>query len=67
MAEGNEHSGKSFGGRKSYGHGGSGRPGNRGGKGFKPRGKGGYGHRDGDRDGGKGGLSLIHISEPTRP
>ena len=56
MAEGNEHSGKSFGGRKSYGHGGSGRPGNRGGKGFKPRGKGGYGHRDGDRDGGKGGF-----------
>ena len=56
MAEGNEHSGKSFGGRKSYGHGGSGRPGNRGGKGFKPRGKGGYGHRDGDREGGKGGF-----------
>ena len=56
MAEGNEHSGKSFGGRKSYGHGGSGRPGNRGGKGFKPRGKGGYGRRDGDRDGGKGGF-----------
>ena len=49
MAEGNEHSGKSFGGRKSYGHGGSGRPGNRGGKGFKPRGNGGksYGHKAG--------------------
>ncbi|MBT1171169.1 hypothetical protein [Bifidobacterium sp. SO4] len=44
MAEGNEHSGKSYGGRKSYG---DRRPGNRGGKGFKPRGKGGF-RRDGE-------------------
>ncbi len=38
--------GKSYGNHKSYG---SGRPGNRGGKGFKPRGNGGksYGHRSG--------------------
>ena len=42
MAEGNEHSGKSYGGRRGYGHGGSGRPSGRGGKGFKPRGKGGF-------------------------
>ncbi|WP_432280888.1 tetratricopeptide repeat protein [Bifidobacterium adolescentis] len=48
--------GKSYGNHKSYG---SGRPGNRGGKGFKPRGNGGksYGHRSGgfhndDRKGG---------------
>ncbi|PST49232.1 helicase [Bifidobacterium callitrichos] len=44
MAEGNERSGKSFGGRKGgYGHGGSGsgRPSGRGGRGFKPRGNGG--------------------------
>ena len=54
MAEGNEHSGKSFGGRKSYGHGGSGRPGNRGGKGFKPRGKGGFGGRKPYGKGGSG-------------
>ena len=38
MAEGNERSGKSYGGgHKGYG---DRRPGNRGGKGFKPRGKG---------------------------
>lgn len=49
-------SGKSYGNHKSYG---SGRPGNRGGKGFKPRGNGGksYGHKSGgfhndDRKGG---------------
>ena len=48
--------GKSYGNHKSYG---SGRPGNRGGKGFKPRGNGGksYGHKSGgfhndDRKGG---------------
>lgn len=48
--------GKSYGNHKSYG---SGRPGNRGGKGFKPRGNGGksYGHKsggfhNGDRKGG---------------
>ena len=47
MAEGNERSGKSFGGRKGYGHGGSGRPG----------GRGGYGKSGGfRRDGGKGGF-----------
>ena len=42
--------GKSYGNHKSYG---SGRPGNRGGKGFKPRGNGGNFHRDRDfrRDG----------------
>ena len=40
MAEGNERSGKSYGGgHKGYG---DRRPGNRGGKGFKPRGKGGF-------------------------
>ncbi|PST47489.1 helicase [Bifidobacterium callitrichos] len=67
MAEGNERSGKSFGGRKGgYGHGGSGsgRPSGRGGKGFKPRGnggksfggsRGGYG-KSGGRDGGEGGF-----------
>ncbi|KAA8815876.1 hypothetical protein EMB92_07955 [Bifidobacterium callitrichos] len=67
MAEGNERSGKSFGGRRGgYGHGGSGsgRPSGRGGKGFKPRGNGGksfggshggYG-KSGGRDGGEGGF-----------
>ena len=48
--------GKSYGNHKSYG---SGRPGNRGGKGFKPRGNGGksYGHKSGDfhNDDRKGG------------
>lgn len=51
-----ESRGKSYGNHKSYG---SGRPGNRGGKGFKPRGNGGksYGHKSGgfhndDRKGG---------------
>lgn len=51
--------GKSYGNHKSYG---SGRPGNRGGKGFKPRGNGGksYGHKSGgfhndDRKGNGGG------------
>lgn len=48
--------GKSYGNHKSYG---SGRPGNRGGKGFKPRGNGGksYGHKSGGfhNDGRKGG------------
>ena len=54
MAEGNEHSGKSYGGRKNFGHGGSGRQSNRGGKGFKPRGKGGQGgfHKGPRRDNG---------------
>ena len=46
MAEGNERSGKSYGGHKGYG---DRRPGNRGGKGFKPRGKGGFKpRRDGE-------------------
>ncbi|KFI93105.1 hypothetical protein BISA_1270 [Bifidobacterium saguini DSM 23967] len=46
MAEGNERSGKSYGGHKSYG---DRRPSNRGGKGFKPRGKGGFKpRRDGE-------------------
>lgn len=57
MAEEQRRSrGKSYGNHKSYG---SGRPGNRGGKGFKPRGNGGksYGHKSGgfhndDRKGG---------------
>ena len=50
--------GKSYGNHKSYG---SGRPGNRGGKGFKPRGNGGksYGHKSGGfhNDDRKGGYS----------
>lgn len=46
MAEGNERSGKSYGGHKGYG---DRRPSNRGGKGFKPRGKGGFKpRRDGE-------------------
>ncbi|KAB7788636.1 hypothetical protein [Bifidobacterium cebidarum] len=46
MAEGNERSGKSYGGNKGYG---DRRPSNRGGKGFKPRGKGGFKpRRDGE-------------------
>jgi len=49
MAEGNERSGKSYGGgHKGYG---DRRPGNRGGKGFKPRGKGGYRGNGPRRDG----------------
>ncbi|MBT1163905.1 hypothetical protein [Bifidobacterium felsineum] len=58
MAEGNERSGKSYGGHKGYG---DRRPSNRGGKGFKPRGKGGFKpRRDGEgfkprhRDNGEG-------------
>lgn len=53
--------GKSYGNHKSYG---SGRPGNRGGKGFKPRGNGGksYGHKSGGfhNDDRKGGYRKVN-------